>query len=255
MAQARGHWSLSAFASFVSAGLGVLAIAACTQTSRVADDLSTAKLADAKKAVAVMRIGAASPTCHHVAVLLGVRLGKAYRREQVVIVANVRSLIDVAVAEVELAAGEYHVIGYSCQQEKGQKTVTDKAGASLETGHLYGTSYTSFSVQSGEIVNVGYLHFGASHVGRSAFGRPLKLDISVSDWPLDELERFKQRRPTIYAQMVTRLMKITPAAGVASSDDCEQYKSLLADGKIAALPFVCAPADDKVAPVVIAKRK
>ena len=57
----------------MSAAIAGMLLAGCTQTSRVDDSLSTASLAQTRKAVAVMRVGAASPTCVNVAVLLGVR--------------------------------------------------------------------------------------------------------------------------------------------------------------------------------------
>ncbi len=134
-------------------------LAACTQTSRVDDNLSTASLAQTKKAVAVMRVGAASPTCVNVAVLLGVREGDGYRRHQGITVANVRSITEPAVAEVELDPGEYHVLAYRCQSAGGTvKQVDDNAGPG---GQLYRTSYASFTLQAGEIVNVGYLRLVA----------------------------------------------------------------------------------------------
>jgi hypothetical protein len=247
----RAHFWLTTFA-VLAAGV----VAGCAQTTRVGDDVSTAKLAQTQKAVAVMRLGAASPACNHVAVLLGSRLGEGYKREQVVIVANVRSVLESPIAEVEMAPGEYHVIGYSCQQQKAQKTVTDKAGASIETGQMYRTSYASFTVGAGEIVNVGYFHFGASHAGRSAFGRPLRIETSVSDWPLDELKRFQKERPAIYAQMVTRLMKITAKSGEVSVDDCGTYKALQAEGKIQQIPAVCAPLEAAaVAPAKVSRKR
>ena len=82
----RGVWHGS-----IGAMAGML-VAGCTQTSRVDDNLSTAALAETKKAVAVMRVGAASPYCVNVAVLLGVRDGEGFRRHQGITVMNVRSL-------------------------------------------------------------------------------------------------------------------------------------------------------------------
>jgi hypothetical protein len=108
MARGNGrHWSMAIAA-------GMLLLAGCTQTSRVDDNLSTQALAQTKKAVAVMRVGAASPSCINVAVLLGVREGDGYRRHQGITVANVRSITEPAVAEVELDPGEYHVLAYRC---------------------------------------------------------------------------------------------------------------------------------------------
>ena len=56
---------------------------ACASTSRVDADVTPAALAADKKAVAVMRIGSASPTCQHVAILLGTPEGAGYRRHSI----------------------------------------------------------------------------------------------------------------------------------------------------------------------------
>jgi hypothetical protein len=114
--------------------------AGCTQTSRVDDNLSIASLAQAKRAVAVMRVGAASPQCINVAVLLGVRDG------------------------------------------------------------------------------------------------------DVTDWPLADLDRFKSRRPHIYAQMTTRLMTLAPRGpSQAGPGDCARLMALKAEGKVQRLPPECLP--------------
>ena len=220
--------------------LGCAWLVACTETSRV-DDLATASLGQSGKAIAVMRVGAASPSCINVAVLLGVREGEGFRRRQGITVANVRSLTEPAVAEVELDAGEYHVLAYRCQSASGIKTVSDSDG-----GQLYRTSYASFTLQAGEVVNVGYLHVGASRVGRSSFGRPVEVDIDVTDWPLVELDRFKAKRPHLYARMTTRLMTITDRAPQpAGPAECARLEVLRAEGKVARLPAECSAAPSR----------
>jgi hypothetical protein len=222
-----------------------LLLAGCTQTSRVDDNLSTASLTQTKKSVAVMRVGAASPSCINVAVLLGVREGDGYRRHQGITVANVRSITEPAVAEIELDPGEYHVLAYRCQNAGGSvKTVDDNAG-----GQLYRTSFASFTLQAGEIVNVGYLHLVAWRHGRNAFGRPVEMDIEITDWPLAELDRFKAKRPNIYAQMTTRLMTVAQEAGEQGPQECARLKALLAEGKVQQLPPSCLP------PPATARRK
>jgi hypothetical protein len=220
-------------------------IAGCTQTSRVDDNLSTAALTQTKKAVAVMRVGAASPSCINVAVLLGVREGEGYRRHQGVTVANVRSITEPAVAEVELDPGEYHVLAYRCQTTSGIKTVDDNAG-----GQLYRTSFASFTLQAGEIVNVGYLRLVAWRQGRNTFGRPVEMDIEITDWPLAELDRFKAKRPHIYAQMTTRLMKPMPLEPAEPGpQECARLEALRAEGKVQRLPPACQQ------PAATARRK
>src|SRR5262245_62057204 len=207
-------------------------LTACTQTTQVDESVTTAALNQTRKAVAVMRVGAVSPSCVNVAVLLGVREGEGFRRHQGVTVANVRSLTEPAVAEVELDPGEYHVIAYRCQSPSSIKTVHDSDG-----GQLYRTSYASFVVQAGEVVNGGYLHFGAWREGQSTFGRPAEVEVKVTDWPLNELDRFKAKRPHVFAQMTTRLMKVNPGAPTEpSSADCVRFKQMKEQGKVQQVP-------------------
>jgi hypothetical protein len=210
-------------------------IAGCSiiQTSKVDETVTSAKLAATKKAVALVRIGSASPQCTNVAVLIGKREGEGYRRHQSIMVANERSLIEAPIAEVELDAGQYHIIGYSCHTDHGPKMIVESAG-----GTLYRKSYAHFQLAAGEIVNVGFLHFGASHEGRSLFGRPVRTDVEVSEWPLAEIERFKLKRPTIYAQMITRLMTVGDTAAEAEPA-CETWAKLKIERKIQDLPPEC----------------
>src|SRR5262245_28375709 len=128
--------SIAAMCSMLAAG--------CTQTTQVDGNVSTASLTQIKKAVAVMRVGAAAATCINVAVLLGVREGDGFRRQQGLTVMNVRSLTEPAVAEVELDPGEYHVLAYRCQTAKAVKTLSDGADAGT-----YRTSYASFILYPG----------------------------------------------------------------------------------------------------------
>ena len=230
---ARGR---SAAAGCVGAAIS-LSLAACTQTSRVDAGVSAASLSKAGKAVAVMRLGAASPRCRNVGVWLGVREGTAFRKHTPVVVINERSLSEVPVAEVELDPGEYHIVAYACGTERGYKTLQDDAGG----GGLLRSSYATFTLSPGEIVNVGYLHLDASRVGRNMFGRAVRTAVRITDWPLDELERFKSRRPHIYAQMRTRLMTPTPAAASAppSGEACDRLRALHADAKVQRLPAAC----------------
>jgi hypothetical protein len=227
------------FSSLIPAMVSALfaaLLAGCAQTSRVDEGVTTASLAQDKKAVAILRIGSASPTCRHVAILLGTPDGAGYRRHSILSVANVSSLVEPAVAETELSPGTYHVVGYSCHDGKQPHAVAQKADPGT-----YAKSYAHFTVQSGEIVNLGFLHFHAARIGTNAFGRPVRTTVSVSDWPLAELDRFKQKRPTIYAQMVTRLMIAAPTGPAdPSAADCARLEELRAAGKVQQVPASCA---------------
>lgn len=233
----RSRRSASVLGAVFAAGL----LSGCAGTTHIAEGVTTETLAKSSTAVAVMRIGAASPTCQNVALLLGVRAGEGFRRDRTVQVVNVRSLAEPAVAEIELAPGEYHVIAYSCSKGRDPRVTTDKAGRDDSGVQLYRTSYASFNVAAGEMVNVGYFHINISHVGRNAYGRPLRIDVEVTDWPLAELERYKSKRPQVYAQMTTRLMKVTSLGPHApTGDECARLREMHKAGKIANLPPSCA---------------
>ena len=218
--------------------VGLLA-GGCAQTSRVDQNAATpTALATSKKSIALMRIGAASPECVNVAIQLGVRVERGFRPHQVLRVAHVRSLNEAPVAEVELDPGEYHVVAYQCLKQRGVATIASPADA-----QTYRSSYASFRLEPGEIVNVGYLHFHARRISTNAFGRPLEIRVDVTDWPLAEIDRFKTTRPAIYAQMKTRLMAVTDRGAQPPDDgDCARLAQLKAEGKVAQLPASCTPA-------------
>jgi hypothetical protein len=219
---------------------GALALStACSQTTRVGDTTSEAQLAQTGKAVAVMRLGMASPSCQHVGVWLGTREGPGYRPQKPMAVIHAASLADVPVAEVELTPGEYHVISYAC----GTGSNTSQVASYDRTTGLARTSYASFTLAAGEVVNVGSFEFHASRVGRNAFGRPFRTTVSVKDWPLADLEKYKAKRPHIYAQMKTRLMTLTPrGAEEAGEDDCDRLRQLKSEGKVQNVPAGCEAA-------------
>ena len=131
--------------------------------------------------------------------------------------------------------------------------MTDKA-----SGDIYRTSYASFTLAAGEIVNVGHLHINASHVGRGAFGRPLDVKVSVSDWGLSEIERFRKQRPALFAAMRTRLMTVTYGAAPPPEQQdaaCARYRALQAEGKVQDLPPECRPPATAPAPSAPSKKK
>lgn len=216
-----------------------LVVCGCMKLSQVDAGVSPEGLAGRQKAVALIRVGSASPNCLHARVLLGTRAGEAFKRGQVVTVTNLRSVTQTQVAEVELEAGDHHIIGYSCIDDKGKQTfVIDPAD-----GQAVKTSYAHFTLKAGEIVNVGYFHFGASREGRSLFGRAVRTDVEITDWPLAEIERFRQQRPALYAQMTTRLMSVDDALPAdEQAKVCARWAALKAEGKAADVPPDCGGA-------------
>lgn len=211
-----------------------LAVTACA-TSRVDDAVTPASLRASGSGVAIMRLGAASTACNHVMVVVGVREGNGYRAARLLRVMHVRSLSESPVAEVELPAGEYFFLSYICQMGiNSSKAVSDAA----DQPGLYRDAFAKFTLARGEIVNIGYLHYNASHHHRSLFGRPILQEIEITDWPLEELERFRRNRPRIFAQMTTRLMQRVRHEG-PDAQQCARLAELERTGKVAALPAAC----------------
>jgi hypothetical protein len=218
----------------------VVAIAAlaagCAGTSRVGDELSANSLGEAKKAVALIKLGAAVPHCAVLLAGIGVREGQDYRLIQTArIVRNDPS----SVAEVELGSGEYHLVSYSCvRQGGGALNLAQPAG-----NGVFKRSYASFRIAPGEIVNVGFLRLVPLGASRVTYGHILHIRLAVTDWPLAELERFKQQRPKLYAQMKTRLMsvaRVEPPTMAQVRATCAEMRRLQSQGKLQNLPAICA---------------
>ncbi len=219
----------------------VLAFAAlaagCAGTSRVGDELTATSLSQSKKAVALIKLGAADPMCSVLQAGIGVRQGENYK---IVETARIqRKGDDTAVAELELNAGEYHVVSYTCSRPGGAIHLADSLG-----GGVFRKSYASFSLAPGEIINVGYLQLVPVASTQVAYTRILAVRLAVTDWPLGELERFKQQRPHLYSQMKTRLMmvpRVEPPSMQQIMARCAEMRRLQAEGKLQNLPIACNP--------------
>lgn len=216
-----------------------VALSACADTSRVTETVTNSELARSRTAVALVKIGSADPMCTRAAVLVGVRDGANFRAVKQIDVVGLRSPFAPAVSEVELAAGEYHVLGYSCATAAGKQFAFS---SSVE--NTYRASLASFRLAEGEIVNVGYLQVHARPARRNVLSRTVPLNIAVTDWPMAEIERFRQQRPNLFAAMTVRLMTVTPNAPVREdvARECSELKALQAAGKVQELPARCRPA-------------
>lgn len=227
----------------MSLALAALLVAGCAKTTRIDDEsFSLRRLRQENRGIALLRVGAASWKCVHVAVMLGQRVdngSNVYRRVKVLGVANVRSVASAPVGEVELDAGEYHVVAYSCTNDKGSRIVADDTGAGSA---LYRTSYARFTLGAGEVVNLGYLHFQAANDGGSLYGQAIKTEVTASNWPLDEIARFERTRPHLFGAMTARLIETgDPGLTLAEkADACDKWRSLASAGKTAGVPAACA---------------
>jgi hypothetical protein len=210
--------------------------AGCAGTSRVGDELTATSLTQTRKAVALIKLGAADPMCTVLQAGIGVRDGGSYR---VVETARIQRKGDeTAVAELELGAGEYHVVSYTCNRPGGAIHLAESLG-----GGAFRKSYASFSLAPGEIINVGYLQLLPMASTQIAYTRIMAVRLAVTDWPIAELERFKQQRPTLYSQMKTRLMTVprveSPMQEIMAR--CAEMRRLQVEGKLQNLPLACNP--------------
>jgi hypothetical protein len=223
---------------YVIMAFAVLAAGCAVGTSRVGDELTASSLSKTKKAVALVKLGAADPLCSVLAAGIGVREGGHFRVVQTARI--VRKAGETAVAELELDTGEYHVVSYVCTRRGGAVLLAEPAG-----NGLYKKSYASFKIAPGEILNVGYLHLVPMRSTQVAYTRVLHVRLAVTDWPLAELDRFKRQRPNLYTQMKTRLMtvhKVGPPTTGQVQAACAEMRRLQAEGKLQNLPAACTPA-------------
>ena len=211
------------------------------QTSRIDDaSLTSGSISRTKKGIALVKIGAALNTCTTAAISLGTRDGNKFRDVTTLRVVGLNSPVQPAVAEVELDPGEYHVTGYVCVTPQG--SVARVASQMHLSGRV--ESFASFSINAGEVVNAGFLLIAPVRITRLAATTIIDWQIAVRDWPIDELTRFKSKRPQLYAAMQTRLMvvtKVAPPTADQVASACEPHKKLQSEGKIQDLPPLCRP--------------
>jgi len=217
--------------------MGAAMLAACTATSRVPDDLVMSQLGRENRAVVLMKIGSADPACQRASVMLGVHEGGTYFRpvRQLDVVGLIAPSTS-AVSEIELAPGSYHVIGYSCADAKGKRVTM-----SAKVDSAYRASLASFAVAAGEVLNVGHLQIHAGRAHRNLLSRSVPLSVEVTDWPLAEIERFREQRPQLFAAMRTRLMHVTPSTMTPDQHRamCTELAKLQTSGKVQSLPESC----------------
>lgn len=186
----------------VAVGLVGLAIAGCAVTTGVDDKVATATLAQARTGIAVMTMSMPGADCQTGSVLLGTATAQGdYERASVVLFGKTR--VDPHdIAQTELAAGTYHVLQVGCGARYGNRVHTTTLGrqdgpALFGIGARWQKSWASFSIQPGEIVNVGHLIVSQDLLG---------LDLAVADLPPRALEAFAKDKPQLSARMVKRSM-------------------------------------------------
>lgn len=175
-----------------------LALTGCAATSRVDDQITTAALAKNKTSVAIMRAGFVDELCDAGIIGVGRKVDGGYQLVQRVMM--ISSFTEHGtVPQVELEAGEYHIISFSCQRGRSREFV--QLMDPRRPG-LFLKSYASFTLGPGEIINLGELRIVRSRLVREF------VVFEAADLPPQSHAKLKQERPNIHAQMKTRLMTV-----------------------------------------------
>lgn len=188
----------------VFGGMVLLAIAlgGCAVTTSVSDEVATQSLAKSKSGIAIMTMSMPGASCQTGSVLLGSKTADGdYERAAAVMFGKTR--VDPHdIAQTELAAGTYHVLQVACGARHGrvvrQTVLGRQAGFALfGIGARWKRSWASFTIQPGEIVNLGHLIVSEDVLG---------LDIAVADLPPPALETFAREKPQLAGRMINRPM-------------------------------------------------
>lgn len=184
---------------WVSAALvATLALGGCAATTGVDDQITTAALAKNKASVAVLRAGVPDEPCPAAFIGIGRPVEGGFQLVQRVMIVN--SLVEQgSVPQVELEAGEYHIVSFTCQRGRSREFVQHVDPR--RPGHFL-KSFASFTLGPGEIVNVGDLRILRSRLVREF------VVFEAADLPPQAHAKLKQERPNLYAQMKTRLMSV-----------------------------------------------
>ena len=115
-------------------------------------------------------------------------------------------------------------------------------------GDRFKRSYASFTVGSGEIVNVGFLRLVPMVVttgNEQVKVTTNQIHVAVVDWSEADPAEFKRQRPGLYEQMRTRLAVVTkmePTLEAERKQTCDRLKAQQAEGKLQNLPPICTGA-------------
>lgn len=205
-------------------------VSACAPNTRLAVEPAPATLARSKRAVVLMKFAMPQEACKGHYLWIGVRDGDGHRQVARLQLPGSPKAGSANAAEAELDPGDYHVLGYACQRARSILAFGSQGGPVTH-------SLAGFTLGPGEIVNVGYItaQRRATHPGAPVV-------MSVGDWPLDDLTRFKAERPLLFGAMKTRLLSVKvgqPLTADEKAERCLQLRELAASGKVQNAPAGC----------------
>ena len=100
--------------------------------------------------------------------------------------------------QIKINPGTYHLVSATCIRHGSYPTYTSTKNSIFGP---YNTSFASFKIKAGEIVNVGVINL--------RIAKDKKVLVSINNISSQVRKEMKSERPLIYKQMKTRLMKIT----------------------------------------------
>ncbi len=205
-------------------------LVACAPNTRLAVEPSAIALSQSKRSIAVMKFGMPHEACKGHYLWLGVRDGNGHKQVARLQAPGAARPASANATEIELEPGEYHMLGYVCQRARSMIAFGSQGGPVTH-------SLASFTLGSGEVINVGQITAKrrAQHPGA-------QVDLAVADWSLDDLTRFKAERPVLFAAMKTRLLTVKigqPLTASEKTERCLQLKELAATGKVQNAPSAC----------------
>lgn len=192
------------------------------------------------QAIALFRLARPDPSCLHLGVQIGKREGDLFRPVQTMKLTQTQVTL---VVETILPPGEYHITGLACYRARGTLALVEPQGNGLMR-----RSYATFTLTAGEVINLGEIRLVDAKRTHGVWTSFHDVSVEVGDWPLGELQRFQSQRPKLFAEMRTRLMIADKAAHGQAAANCDEYRQLLASGKVQALPQACAAASSAPVP-------
>jgi hypothetical protein len=188
---------------------GAVLFAGCspTLTPRVADGVTSASLAEEGTGVVLVTAGVTGGwTCRRAGLAFGKRVADGtYSLARGLIISSDKAPI----AEVKLPPGEYHIVTLSCANRGKTAILRERVDQSVISS--FKKSYATFTVQRGEVVNIGALWVREVGAVQDTGRKAVAVKLSVSDWSAADRAAFKAERPALYAQMRTRLMRLNAA--------------------------------------------
>lgn len=175
-------------------------LSGCAATTSVSDEVTPRTLSDAKLGVGVFYMALTSQdACLRMQVTLAQRQDDAFKEMRQVVLAKGKYDKHM-IAQVELEAGEYHIVRWECFHIRERIVLgKDEHGISFG-GRRYKKSLARFTIGRGEIVNLGAIYL--------VYVAPGVVHLAGGDLPTKEMDGFRQVHPKLSAQMISRPFEV-----------------------------------------------